>query len=162
MNFKTDIEPFDSPLMEAKPLPISEARSYHVKTVLCYLDHPHYNYTQAFVEVPKGTLKVYSYECDGCIGHASVGIEGDKLVADLFIDYNTPERLAIESGQKLFAKAYGDIELFDNKIDVSDYPFRLVYFSDQYVGCISIKYVCISNKNIGLDERIDPIGKPIL
>lgn len=61
-----------------------------------------------------GPVPVYSdIECkyEQLIGHASLYVENKLLKGDLFIKYNSPERLCIEEGVKLYPALCGTIKV---------------------------------------------------
>jgi hypothetical protein len=61
-----------------------------------------------------GPVPVYSsIDCklEQLVGHASLYVEGKLLKGDLFIKYNSPERLCIEEGVKLYPALCGTIKV---------------------------------------------------
>lgn len=141
-----------------------DTKTLQLKTVLSYLDGVGYDFSEAVLELPEGPVPVYSEADRRVIGSASVAIEGNRLVADLFIDYATPERLSIENGEKLYARAFGDFDSYDcddADLDSKTDRFSLEFGSHvKHVLDVYVEWILIS-ATPRQDRRIDPLGKPV-
>lgn len=78
-------------------------RTYRMKGVLMEFDG---NVPQLVAGTPVETLN----DSGGLIGYATVYVDGNKLLAEIDIDYQTPERLLIETGELLYpAGTFGTV-----------------------------------------------------
>ncbi len=73
------------------------------------------------------------------LGSANVWVEGDKVYADVFLDYASPERLTIEAGGKLIPA----LSCF------------IVEREGPKIKKIAIKHILLAGRNT--DDRIPPL-----
>lgn len=134
----------------------STAKTFPVKAVLAILDSPHltFNFMELNVDNP---VPVYSADRK-ILGYASVFVEGNKLLAEGSIDYASPERLSIETNSE---KLY--LGLFEGFVDSEP-----MYSSDvDLYGCKSDVFeIVVGSLRIApykpQDDRLEPVGKPVL
>lgn len=82
-------------------------RLYRARTVLTYLDSGAFNMRGAKLGWRSPTPV---QDSDGNeIGFASLRNEGDRIEADLTIEYDTEERLLAETGSGLYARFFGSM-----------------------------------------------------
>lgn len=89
------------------------------------------------------------------IGFAELEWDGKQLMAEVVIDYASQERLLIETGEKLYARPVGVVVLKntdDPCIDFQD-PIEIVRARVEKV---------LLTTTAPRDERIDPLGKPVV
>lgn len=83
-----------TPIEETKQLEVETARTVAKRAVLAYLDAPEWMGKRVtWVDNP---VHVVDTDCKW-VGHAMIYIEGGQLIADMFFDYATPDRLTIET-----------------------------------------------------------------
>lgn len=89
-----------------------QARIYRAKIVLFKFEKE-YKYSSIRVE---GIIPVYSVDiCIGCLGE--VDVTGEEVVAELIIDYATPERLELQNNNPNFVvEPVIEADLFEGKI----------------------------------------------
>lgn len=89
-----------------------QARIYRTKIVLFKFEKE-FQYTSIRVE---GIVPVYSGDvCIGCLGE--VDVTGEEVVAELIIDYATPDRLELENNNpNLVVEPVIEADLFEGKI----------------------------------------------
>lgn len=49
------------------------------------------------------------YSGQDIVGHANLSVAGTAVKADIFVDYNTPERLDVETGKDIYAMVRAEI-----------------------------------------------------
>lgn len=97
-------------------------------------------HTEIKYDGPVGVFSDTGCQLSSLIGHASLYVEGKTLKADLFINYHSPERLAIENGINLYPSVCGMIQEKDGDL----------------VKKCSLKGVALTiGKNV--DPRIEPL-----
>lgn len=88
----------------------SDARLLRVKADLVSLSPTWYDPANTRIQV-ESPLPVRS-EDGRLLGYASATVEGHRLVADIAIDYATPERLTIQNGSPpLYAVPVGEVKV---------------------------------------------------
>jgi len=92
-----------------------QARVYRTKVTLLRFEGP-YKFLSLRVE---GTIPVYSGEdCIGCLGQ--VDVSGEEVIANIIIDYATPERLSFENDQIVAEPVIGPDEFEGSVLYGSD------------------------------------------
>lgn len=133
---------------------------FNVVSILAYLDNPNVNYI--FVNEQSGNLiPIYNDE-RRLLGYADVYVKGERLVAELAIDFATPERLNIENDdQPLFARIVGEYQV-EPDLHSNDYPLIDIVGGDiKPTFNINISEIYVTSES-PLDDRIDSLGKPVL
>jgi hypothetical protein len=135
----------DKDLQDSRVIDQNEVKLYKEKAIIAYLDVPS-------VKVPNPT-PVENDE-GKIIGQAHVFIYNQKLIADVLIDYSTPERLSAETrdGVRYWVRAVG---MFEVEVD------RLLDFGKPIVAAVQIKKLVLSTER-PYDRRLLPFGDPIL
>lgn len=143
----------DNELKMATVLDLSKADSYKAKVVLAHLE-PEPGAEIVFdpncVFEAYNPVKITTDENgDDVIGHAHVYTDGKRLLADLFIVSDCPQRLDIETGKKLYPVT--SFELLESHggntgpTIASRVSVRLIFLSDY-----------------APDTRIGAVGEPVL
>lgn len=135
-------------LKMAKVLDLGAGKALKVRGVLALLDAaPQAEYQFA----PDCTFEVYNpikvssdEEGEDVIGHANVHTDGKRLLADMFITRECPQRLDIENKKNLFPVT--SFELLETEGDV----FRRLLVRHVYLSSVSP------------DERLPAIGTVVL
>lgn len=114
----------------------SDARLLRVKTVLVDLSPAWYDPVNTRLQL-ESPIPVRS-EDGRLLGYASAVVEGHRLVADIAIDYATPERLTIQNGSPpLYAIPVGEVKV-DFHASLSNWEGKPVYASLLSVWGISV------------------------
>lgn len=91
------------------------------------------------------------------LGWASVYLDGMRVIADMVLDYATPERLSYENGESLYAQAQGTMDFnvldFEQRgtLDFSGRPYRVRVLD------VTVLKVVVTAKPT--DDSLDPIGR---
>ena len=141
---------FQIPLERIKVVDASEARTYACQSVLAILDANATDYSDLVLlnYTPVPVVDESGFQ----IGSASVRLEDwsnrKRIVAQLHLDYSTPERLAIETGVPK-TWAWANIAMHADPQD----KLRML--------TVEVMDVMLRQK-FSNDLRIDPIGKVLL
>lgn len=144
-------------LYEHKIFVGDEVKTYQTKVILSYLDSPFLNYNRNTRFILENPIPVRNDDGRD-IGYADVFLRNGRLVADLSLDYATPERLASETrtGLQYFPHVKGIIDVDDGP----DWSLDL-YGKRKTVRALtvlSIKLLPFPTE----DVRLDSLGKPML
>lgn len=97
----------------------SEVRLLRIRATLLELSPTWYDPHNTRIQL-ENPLPIRS-EDGRLLGYASVSMEGSRLVADMSIDYATPERLTIQNGSPpLYAVPVGEVK-FAHHVSLSDW-----------------------------------------
>lgn len=132
----------ESQINELKEEP---ARTFNVKAIIFYLHniHNHYSLKEDVSNVP-----IYGLDKKTLIGFANIHQSGDKLIADLSIEYSSPERLEIETmSSKIYVEMGYHAEL------IKDSPLPVVH-------SLEVLGLCLVNRPN--NAKLDPLGTPVL
>lgn len=165
-----DFDAFESALLGDLPaeteadrvITQESAQVYRARVLLAVLDSPHYDFSDAHI-TSANPVPVFGYESSDKIGFAAVSLEeGEgktpKLVADLTIDYSTPERLEIEEG-RLYARVAGE---WDGHASEEEDAFLLDFYGERVkIDEVRIAYIVLAPEK-PRDARILPVGRPVL
>lgn len=86
----------------------SNTRLFRARTVLTYLDTGTFNVKGAKIIFRDAPTPIFDSD-DDQIGFASLRNEGDRIEADLTIEYDTEERLLAETESGLYARYFGSM-----------------------------------------------------
>jgi hypothetical protein len=142
----------DKDLKDSRVIDGNEVKLYRESAIIAYLDGE-YEDSKFTSENPTRIVND-----DGkMIGYANVRLQNRKIVADLAIDYSTPERLAAETrdGVRHYVRVQGHISM--NAVDERD----LVDFPRHIKKTVHIHALFLTI-NRSSDPRIQPFGDPIL
>lgn len=100
-------------------LAVDKARIFKVRTILADLTSKSSRYDMTGVELGgENVVRVFSDDGQVLLGHATLSIENGKLLAQLFIDYASQERLLIETRQaRLYARMVGYLKFVHPRVD---------------------------------------------
>lgn len=90
--------------------------------------------------VPVYNVASIAKKDENLIGHAALYVEGKVLKGDLFLDYHTPERLALDNDEKLYPALIGAVDVVEKG-----------HVKDCKVIGISL------TKSQNVDKRISPV-----
>lgn len=149
----------DFPVIEVdRVIDGSDVKTFSVKGVLAFLDSPSLDFTgtNIYLDNPVPVLGVSESQ----VGYASVSLResgAGSLLADVFLRYDSEERLLIETGENLYLKVNGRMFLAEavQKGSLDMYAHKTPVLSI-YVDSISLSRTSSS------DSRIPPIGKEVL
>lgn len=92
---------------------------------------------------------------DLAIGTASLYLEGKRVMADMFLAYDTPERLSIEAGEKLYPAVEGSrLELDMSKATLDSSGIISL-------GPLSITKICVRALVLSISPNSDPRIGPL-
>lgn len=131
----------------------NEVKLYQERAILSYLDTPALNAEKVKISLYKNPVPVRD-DIGRHIGFASVAVVNGKLVADVTIDWQTPERLAAElrDGVRHWVRIVG-------AVNYAYTPF--VDLSSREIAQVEIDYLVLSPVAPS-DPRLLPFGEPIL
>ena len=131
-----------------------DVKLFRVKGVVAILDTPFYDYTKAKINLHNPTpVKDFSTKK---IGFANVFVENDKLIADVVLDYYTPERFDIDVKNDVYLGVNGFLVLEEEKLKRLD-----LYGITKKVLQISILSLVLTHRK-PTDTRISPLGEIVL
>jgi len=139
-------------------LVVEKSKVFNQPVILAYLEGPIYDFTNCLLEV-NNPVPVKNDE-NKTIGFGMVQIKNGKLIADLAIDYHTPERLSaeIQDGVPYWAHVTGKLSLCKsyNLSNMLDF-----FGAKQTVSIIAISSVVLSTQK-PKDHRIQPFKEVIV
>lgn len=145
-------EPFPQPLEDIKVFNQDETKLYRARALLAILDSDVYEIDRGGIQT-RGPLPVEA-EDGRRIGFASVFFDGDKMFADISIDYASPERLLAETQSiKLYARPWGAMAVVNSPL--FDFHAKLI------VRQLFINGIVLSTQAPS-DGRIAPFGAAVI
>lgn len=135
-------------------------RLHQQKCIVGYLDGfdvADFSEAELVVENP-----VPVYGVDGKpIGHAALYVDKFRaIVADMSVDYATPERLEMESGGLLYAWPLGSVELAAGEV-LSSLEVRLIDMAEPpKVARVQVGGVALRRQR-PTDIEVPPVGTPV-
>lgn len=87
----------------------AETKTLAVKGVVAYLSSGSLDFTESniFLDNPVPVLGLG----DSVVGYATISLQGQSLVAELFLRYDSEERLLVENGESLYPHINGEMYL---------------------------------------------------
>lgn len=119
-----------------KPESVAEIKTFNKKVDLLFLDNELVYLNNQLLEKARisVTNPVPLISEDKNIGAATVYLENNVVVADIFMVYDCPERLDIENGVKYYPYIHGYYETIDahnNKLKVVKVLIKSVYLTKE-------------------------------
>lgn len=137
---------------------LKDTRLCRVRTVLAHLDEtPRLDFEDSEIEI-ENPIRVMAD--DRNIGWATVALNGYRLVADLALEFSSPERFVIETGSEdLYARVSGALQF--KLDDGADTGVLDLYGSKRSVRRLLVESIVIT-RDRGLDPDLEPLGKAFL
>lgn len=132
-----------------------DARLYRAKAILAYLDDSSLDFSKATITT-EGNLVPIESEDGKLLGYASVDLVNNRLLAEVAIDYATPERLSAEmrEGLRYYPRIRGSIQVLDGVfVDITPIKAQVQY--------LEILKLVLSTERPS-DPRLQALGEPVL
>lgn len=133
-----------------------EVKLYRARAILAYLDSPYHDYSDAVIAI-ENPLPVIN-DMGQLIGHAHAELVGNRIVAEVAIEYSSPERLVAETRQGV--RHYPRIVGVEHCKLVGQ-PFIDTHGDKTYIVALTIEGITLSER-ASTDKRLYPLGEPVL